>query len=61
MSTDQPFLVRHADIVFSLKTFAAAMLALVIALAILLDDWARRKCQRRIKIHQKIRLAPVLI
>ncbi|MDB5609160.1 MAG: hypothetical protein JWP25_6060 [Bradyrhizobium sp.] len=32
MSTDQPFLVRHADIVFALKTFAAAMLALVIAL-----------------------------
>jgi uncharacterized membrane protein YccC len=32
MTTDQPFLVRHADIVFSLKTFAAAMLALVIAL-----------------------------
>ena len=32
MTTDQPFLVSHADIVFSLKTFAAAMLALVIAL-----------------------------
>jgi uncharacterized membrane protein YccC len=32
MTTGQPFLVRHADIVFSLKTFAAAMLALVIAL-----------------------------
>ncbi|SDS83308.1 FUSC family protein [Bradyrhizobium canariense] len=32
MSTDQPFLVRYADIVFSLKTFAAAVLALVIAL-----------------------------
>ncbi len=32
MTTDQPFLVRHAAIVFSLKTFAAAMLALVIAL-----------------------------
>jgi len=32
MSSNQPFLVRHAGIVFSLKTFAAAMLALVIAL-----------------------------
>jgi uncharacterized membrane protein YccC len=32
MNVDQPFLVRHADIVFALKTFAAAMLALVIAL-----------------------------
>jgi uncharacterized membrane protein YccC len=32
VTTDQPFLVRHAAIVFSLKTFAAAMLALVIAL-----------------------------
>jgi uncharacterized membrane protein YccC len=32
MTTGQPFLARHADIVFSLKTFAAAILALVIAL-----------------------------
>lgn len=32
MNVDHPFLVRHADIVFALKTFAAAMLALVIAL-----------------------------
>jgi uncharacterized membrane protein YccC len=32
MTTGQPFLTRHADIVFSLKTFAAAMMALVIAL-----------------------------
>lgn len=32
MNPDQPFLVRHADVVFSLKTFAAAILALVIAL-----------------------------
>ena len=32
MTTGQPFLARRADIVFSLKTFAAAMLALVIAL-----------------------------
>src|SRR5260370_6264249 len=32
MSSKQPFLVRHADVVFSLKTFAAAMLALVIAI-----------------------------
>jgi uncharacterized membrane protein YccC len=32
MTAGQPFLARHADIVFSLKTFAAAMLALVIAL-----------------------------
>jgi len=28
-----PFLVRHADIIFSLKTFAAAVIALLIALA----------------------------
>src|SRR5260370_3031752 len=32
VTVDHPFLVRHADIVFALKTFAAAMLALVIAL-----------------------------
>src|SRR6266851_10511331 len=32
VNVDHPFLVRHADIVFALKTFAAAMLALVIAL-----------------------------
>jgi Fusaric acid resistance protein family len=32
INVDQPFLVRHADIVVALKTFAAAMLALVIAL-----------------------------
>src|ERR1700736_3542651 len=31
MNVDQPFLARHADIVFALKTFAAAMLALIIA------------------------------
>src|SRR5450756_2173505 len=29
-----PFLVRHADIIFSLKTFAAAVMALLVALAI---------------------------
>ncbi|MGY8705726.1 FUSC family protein [Bradyrhizobium sp. 18BD] len=33
MRTDESFLVRHADLIFALKTFAAAMLALVIALA----------------------------
>ncbi|MGY3239926.1 MULTISPECIES: FUSC family protein [unclassified Bradyrhizobium] len=33
MRPDEPFLVRHADLIFALKTFAAAMLALVIALA----------------------------
>ncbi|WP_407177269.1 FUSC family protein [Bradyrhizobium sp. STM 3562] len=32
MTQDRPFLVRHADLIFALKTFAAAMLALVIAL-----------------------------
>jgi uncharacterized membrane protein YccC len=32
VKVDQRFLVRHADIVFSLKTFAAATLAMVIAL-----------------------------
>ena len=32
MTVDHPFLVRPADIVFALKTFTAAMLALVIAL-----------------------------
>jgi uncharacterized membrane protein YccC len=32
MNADQPFLARHADVVFALKTFAAAMLALIIAL-----------------------------
>src|SRR5215475_7730008 len=32
MRADEPFLVRHADLVFALKTFAASMLALVIAL-----------------------------
>ena len=33
MRPDEPFLVRHADLIFALKTFAASMLALVIALA----------------------------
>jgi len=32
MSAGSPFLVRHADLVFALKTFAAAALALVVAL-----------------------------
>jgi uncharacterized membrane protein YccC len=32
MRADEPFLVRHADLVFALKTFAASMLALVAAL-----------------------------
>ncbi|MEH2513218.1 putative membrane protein YccC [Nitrobacteraceae bacterium AZCC 1564] len=32
MSVRPPFLVRHADIIFSLKTFAAAVMALLIAL-----------------------------
>ncbi|KJC42308.1 fusaric acid transporter [Bradyrhizobium sp. LTSP885] len=34
MRPEEPFLVRHADLIFALKTFAASMLALVIALAI---------------------------
>lgn len=33
MRADEPFLVRHADLIFAFKTFAASMLALVIALA----------------------------
>ncbi|MGT2439155.1 FUSC family protein [Bradyrhizobium betae] len=33
MRADEPFLVRHADRIFALKTFAASILALVIALA----------------------------
>ncbi|WP_027532260.1 FUSC family protein [Bradyrhizobium sp. WSM3983] len=33
MRGEEPFLVRHADLIFALKTFAASMLALVIALA----------------------------
>ncbi|MBW7967920.1 FUSC family protein [Bradyrhizobium sp. BR 10289] len=33
MHRNEPFLVRHADLVFALKTFAASILALVIALA----------------------------
>lgn len=33
MHAEEPFLVRHADLIFALKTFAASMLALVIALA----------------------------
>src|SRR4051795_5142479 len=32
MRADEPLLVRHADLIFALKTFAASMLALVIAL-----------------------------
>lgn len=32
MTQDQPFLVRHADLVFAFKTLAASMLAFVIAL-----------------------------
>src|SRR5258707_12452350 len=32
MNVDQPFLARHADVVFALKTFAAAILALIVAL-----------------------------
>ncbi|MGY3440689.1 MULTISPECIES: FUSC family protein [unclassified Bradyrhizobium] len=34
MRADEPFLVRHANLIFALKTFAASMLALVIALMI---------------------------
>ncbi|GKQ53495.1 FUSC family protein [Bradyrhizobium sp. Ce-3] len=34
MRAGEPFLVRHADLIFALKTFAASMLALVIAMAI---------------------------
>ena len=33
MRESEPFLLRHADLIFALKTFAASMLALVIALA----------------------------
>lgn len=33
MRADEPFLVRNADVIFALKTFAASMLALVIAFA----------------------------
>lgn len=33
MRAEEPFLVRHADLIFALKTFAASILALVIALA----------------------------
>lgn len=33
MRADEPFLVRHADLIFALKTFAASILALVVALA----------------------------
>lgn len=33
MPADEPLLVRHADLIFALKTFAASILALVIALA----------------------------
>lgn len=33
MRAEESFLVRHADLIFALKTFAASMLALVIALA----------------------------
>ncbi len=33
MRADQPFLTRHADLIFALKTFAASILALVVALA----------------------------
>ncbi|WP_445221623.1 FUSC family protein [Bradyrhizobium sp. Pa8] len=33
MRAQEPFLVRHADVIFALKTFAASMLALVIAFA----------------------------
>ncbi|KWV52169.1 fusaric acid transporter [Bradyrhizobium macuxiense] len=34
MRAEEPFMVRHADLVFALKTFAASILALVIALAL---------------------------
>lgn len=34
MHAEKPFLVRHADLIFALKTFAASILALVIALAL---------------------------
>ena len=33
MRAEEPFLVRHADLIFALKTFFASILALVIALA----------------------------
>jgi len=34
MRAEEPFLIRHADLIFALKTFAASMLALVVAMAI---------------------------
>jgi uncharacterized membrane protein YccC len=34
MRADEPLLVRHADLIFALKTFVASMLALVVALAL---------------------------
>ncbi|WP_407150722.1 FUSC family protein [Bradyrhizobium sp. ORS 86] len=34
MRAEEPFLVRHADLIFALKTFAASILALVVALAL---------------------------
>ncbi|MGO4671111.1 FUSC family protein [Bosea sp. 2RAB26] len=42
MPPDRPFLVRHADLIFALKTFGAAILAFVIALWIDLPrpSWA---------------------
>jgi len=42
MRAQEPFLVRHADLIFALKTFAASMLALVIAFRMDLDRpyWA---------------------
>jgi uncharacterized membrane protein YccC len=33
MRAEEPFLIRHADFIFALKTFAASILALVVALA----------------------------
>jgi hypothetical protein len=33
MRAEEPFLIRHADLIFALKTFTASILALVVALA----------------------------
>jgi uncharacterized membrane protein YccC len=33
MRAEEPFLIRHADLIFALKTFAASILAVVVALA----------------------------
>jgi uncharacterized membrane protein YccC len=43
MRAERPFLIRHADLIFALKTFTASILALVVALAMDLPRpyWAK--------------------